>query len=74
MTKLWKFVIFWSRSSGNFWTIFFLLLKSKILPSKELRTPVVGGQEPGYLNFGGHCLHLDGDHVLGDDVATAFAL
>ena len=52
----------------------FLLLKSKILPSKELRTPVVGGQEPGYLNFGGHCLHLDGDHVLGDDVATAFAL
>ena len=60
-----------------FWKLLdnlFLLLKGKILPSKELRTPVVGGQEPGYLNFGGHCLHLDGDHVLGDDVATAFAL
>ena len=49
-----------------------LLLKSKILPSKELRTPAVGSQEPGYryLQFSSHCLRLDDDHVAGDDVTT----
>ena len=47
-----------------------LLTKSKILPSKELRTPAVGSQEPGYLQFSSHCLRLDGYHVSGDDVAT----
>ena len=40
-----------------FWKIFGnlrLLSKSKILPLKELRTPAVGGQEPGYLNSSGN--------------------
>ena len=40
-----------------FWKLFGnlrLLSKSKILPLKELRTPAVGGQEPGYLNSSGN--------------------
>ena len=44
--------------------------QSKILPSKELRTPAVGSQEPVYLQFSSRCLHLDNYQVAGDDVAT----
>ena len=47
-----------------------LLSKSKILSSKELCTPAVGSQEPGYLQFSSHCLHLDAYHVAGDNVPT----
>ena len=45
-----------------------LLSKSKILSSKELGTPAVGSQEPGYLQFRSHCLRLDAYHVAGDNV------
>ena len=45
-----------------------LLLKSKILSSKELGTPAVASQEPGYLQFRSHCLRLDAYHVAGDNV------
>ena len=56
-----------------FWELlcdFRLLSKSKVLPAKEVCTPAVGSQEPGYLQFSGHCLRLDDDHVAGDNVAT----
>jgi len=57
--------IFW-KLLGNL----HLLSKSKILPSKELRTPAVGSQEPSYLQFSSHCPYLDDYHVAGDNVAT----
>ena len=47
-----------------------LLSKSKILPSKEHHTPVVGSKEPSYLQFNSHCLRLDDYYVAGDDVDT----